>query len=62
MYKRQDWLATAGEDGLAILWAGATPLTAATVGEPISACGWSPDGTRLALAGATGRLAVFSVA
>jgi WD40 repeat protein len=54
-------LATAGEDGVAILWAlpGDKPLTGATIGEPASACAWSPDGTRLALGGETGRVAVF---
>lgn len=56
-----DWLATAGEDGLAIVWSGSSPLTGATIGEPASACAWSPDGTRLALAGQSGRVAVFAL-
>lgn len=56
-------LASAGEDGVAILWAlpGEAPLTGATIGEPASACAWSPDGQRLALGGETGRVAVFSL-
>jgi WD40 repeat protein len=57
-------LATAAEDGVVILWQlpGAEPLAGATVGEPASACAWSPDGTRIALAGETGRVAVFRLA
>ena len=56
-------LATAAEDGLAVLWAlpGFRPLTGATVGEEVGACSWSPDGTRLALGGASGRVAVFAL-
>lgn len=58
-----DLLATAGADGLAILWSppGESPLTGATIGESVAAARWSPDGTRLALAGETGRVAVFGL-
>lgn len=54
-------LATAAEDGVVILWRlpGAAPLTGATIGEAASVCAWSPDGSRLALGGETGRVAVF---
>ena len=56
-------LATAGEDGVAILWQlpQPAPLTGATIGEAASACAWSPDGTRLALGGETGRVAIFQL-
>lgn len=54
-------LATAGEDGVVIVWElpETQPLTGATIGEPVSACAWSPDGQLLALGGETGRVAVF---
>ena len=57
-------LATAAEDGVAILWSlpGEAPLTGATVGEEAVACAWSPDGTMLAIGGRTGRLAIFALA
>lgn len=56
-------LATAAEDGVVILWRlpDAAPLTGATIGEPASACAWSPDGAFLALGGETGRVAVFAL-
>jgi WD40 repeat protein len=56
-------LATAGEDGVVILWQlpEPAPLTGATIGEAASVCAWSADGQRLALAGETGRVAVFSL-
>lgn len=56
-------LATAAEDGVLILWQlpADAPLTGATIGEPASACAWSPDGGHLALGGETGRVAVFAL-
>jgi len=56
-------LATAAEDGLAIVWAPPheRPISGATLEQPIATAAWSPDGARLALGGRDGRLAVFSV-
>jgi WD40 repeat protein len=56
-------LATAAEDGVLILWLLPTPmpLTGATIGEPATACAWSPGGTHLALGGETGRVAIFQL-
>lgn len=56
-------LATASEDGVAILWdpPDTQPLTGATVQEPLSACAWSPDGRHLALGGEGGSTAVFAL-
>jgi WD40 repeat protein len=57
-------LASAAEDGFAILWSPPheKPLSGATLEEPVATGAWSPDGTRLALGGRDGRVAVFSVA
>jgi WD40 repeat protein len=56
-------LASAAEDGYAILWQPPheQPLAGATLEEPVGAAAWSPDGTRLALGGRDGRVAVFAV-
>lgn len=57
-------LATAAEDGLAVVWElpSERPLTGATIGEAVTVAAWSPDGSRLALGGVSGRVAVFALA
>ena len=56
-------LATAAEDGFAILWQPPheKPLSGATLEEPVATAAWSPDGRRLALGGHDGRVAAFTV-
>jgi Ni2+-binding GTPase involved in maturation of urease and hydrogenase len=58
-----EYLATTGEDGLALLWAppAEQPIGALAVHEEISTAAWSLAGDRLALGCASGRLIVLAV-
>ncbi|HYZ30170.1 MAG TPA: hypothetical protein VE570_14005 [Thermoleophilaceae bacterium] len=57
-------LASTGHDGIAALWKPGTddvPLTAVAIDDRITTAAWSPDGSRLAIGGASGTVAVAQV-
>jgi WD40 repeat protein len=56
-------LATAGQDGLVLLWSlpAEAPVSVTALGVEAGACAWSPDGSRLALGGADGAVTVFAM-
>lgn len=60
-----DLLASASRDGLVRLWppdGGSLPVGRLTLGEPVTALAWSPDGRQIAFGGSRGAVAVACVA